>query len=102
MAKQNQNHSKYDLRIAGVLFPELEPTVVNMGDDGEDQFWSILGVSKDDTVVTPDFLNRPILEPRLFHITEKRPYEINNFSKSVRMVKMNYIFISFHSGSCER
>ena len=95
MAKQNQNHSKYDIRIAGVLFPGLEPTVVNMGDDGEDQFWSILGVSKDDTVVTPDFLNRPILEPRLFHITEKRPYEINNFRKSVRNGKNELYFYFF-------
>lgn len=69
-------------RIAGNLFPGVDATVVNMGDDGEDQFWSILGVSKDDTIVTPEILNRPILEARLFHITAKRPFEINNFKKS--------------------
>ena len=62
----------------------MNPTIVNMGDDGEDQFWSILGVSKDDALVTPEILNRPLLEPRLFHITARRPFEINNFKKSVR------------------
>ena len=73
------------LRIAGNLFPGVDPTAENMGDDGEDQFWSILGVSKDDTIVTPEILNRAILEARLFHITAKRPFEINNFKKSVRL-----------------
>ena len=79
------------LRIAGNLFPGVEATVVNMGDDGEDQFWSILGVSKDDTIVTPEILNRPILEARLFHITAKRPFEINNFKKSVSIQLFHFV-----------
>ena len=72
----------------------MEATVVNMGDDGEDQFWSILGVSKDDTIVTPEILNRPILEARLFHITAKRPFEINNFKKSVRLQLFLFVILT--------
>ena len=74
------------VRVAGELFPGMDPTIVNIGDDGEDQFWSILGVSKDDALVTPEILNRPLLEPRLFHITARRPFEINNFKKSVKFI----------------
>merc|ERR1712126_77751 len=48
------------IRIAGNLFPGVEPTVAKMVDD----------------------FNKPSLEPRLFHITEKRAFEIFNFKSS--------------------
>ena len=52
-----------------------------MNDDKEDDFWNALG-GRRDAKSSSDF-NKPILEPRLFHITEKRAYEIFNFTQTV-------------------
>jgi len=79
--EEMQEETDQAIRIAGNLFPGVEPTVTKMGDDGEEQFWSTLGLSSSDVKMVDDF-NKPSLEPRLFHITEKRAFEIFNFKPS--------------------
>ena len=49
------------------------------GDEDEDEFWKHVG-NKDD-VKSSRGLNKPLLEPRLFHLTKSRAFEIFNFSK---------------------
>ena len=80
--EEMQEETDQAIRIAGNLFPGVEPTVTKMGDDGEEQFWSTLGLSSSDVKMVDDF-NKPSLQPRLFHITEKRAFEIFNFKPSV-------------------
>jgi len=69
------------LRFAGILYPDVEAKVVKMGEDGEDEFWSILGADKEATLYTAERINRPLGEPRLFHVAVKRLFEISDFKK---------------------
>ena len=61
----------------------MEAKVVKMGEDGEDEFWSILGTDKEATLYTAETINRPLGEPRLFHVAVKRLFEISDFKKDV-------------------
>ena len=61
----------------------MEAKVVKMGEEGEEEFWSILGADKEATLYTAERINRPLGEPRLFHVAVKRLFEISDFKKDV-------------------
>ena len=66
------------------MFEDREPIETMRDGENEDVFWTTLGVDPESVLKSSDDdYNKPVLEPRLFHITQRRAFEINNFQKSV-------------------
>jgi len=65
------------------MFEDREPIETLRDGENEDVFWTTLGVDAESVLKSSDdAFNKPVLDPRLFHITPKRVFEIFNFQKS--------------------
>lgn len=70
-------------RIAKGMFEDRESIETMRDGENEDLFWTTLGVDAESVLKSSDdAFNKPVLDPRLFHITPKRVFEIFNFQKS--------------------
>lgn len=69
------------------MFEDRESIETMRDGENEDLFWTTLGVDAESVLKSSDdAFNKPVLDPRLFHITPKRVFEIFNFQKSVSSI----------------
>ena len=91
-------------RLASLCVPDKEPVQVAEGEE-EDTFWEALG-GKEDYSAGVD-INRPVLNPRLFHVVLKesgavRANEIYNFEQKVTGVKYMQCQLTLRLCACQR